>query len=166
YGNSTTIAFDVTDQGTAKMVLLALAETVAARLRKDLVRAEVISVGIKDHEFRYYSHQMVMGAATNITQELHSAACLLFDQLWDGRPIRLLGLHTSRVKEGGYRQMDLFDTTNYEKLERADRAIDDIRSRYGIDAVKRAAFLADKPIDHMSGGITRDKREVDYSKEK
>jgi len=35
YGNSTTIAFDVQDAETAKNVLLALAETVSAWLRKD-----------------------------------------------------------------------------------------------------------------------------------
>ena len=33
YGNSTTIPFDVTDASTAKLVLLALAETVGSRLR-------------------------------------------------------------------------------------------------------------------------------------
>ena len=48
YGNSTTIAFDVTDEGTAKMVLLSLCETVAARLRKDDVKAEVVSVSVRD----------------------------------------------------------------------------------------------------------------------
>lgn len=144
YGNSTTIAFDITDPGTAKMVLLALAETVAARLRKDRMRAEVVSVGIKDHEFKYMSHQTVLNTATNITQELHAAACRLFDQLWDGRPIRLLGLHTGRVRAEGYRQMSMFDPTDYEKLERADKAIDAIRNRYGIDAVKRAVFKCEK----------------------
>ena len=45
YGNSTTIAFDVTDAATAKLVLLALSETVGKRLRAAGVRAEVIAVG-------------------------------------------------------------------------------------------------------------------------
>ena len=49
YGNSTTIAFDVTDEVTAKMVLLSLCETVAFRLRKDDTKAEVVSVS--DSEF-------------------------------------------------------------------------------------------------------------------
>ena len=44
YGNSTTIAFDVTDASTAKIVLLALAETVSARLREADVKAQVIAV--------------------------------------------------------------------------------------------------------------------------
>lgn len=41
-------------------------------------------------------------------------------------------------------------------------AVDRIRQRYGADAVKRAAFL-NTPVDHMSGGISREKRKVVYT---
>lgn len=164
YGNSTTIAFDVTDASTAKLVLLALAETVGTRLRAAQVRAEVIAVGIKSHDLRYASHQMTLRNATNITTEIHKFACQLFDELWDGSAIRHLGIHTSRIKDGiNMRQLDMFDDTDYEKLEKMDAAVDRIRKRYGIDSVKRAAFV-DSPIDHMSGGISREKRSVDYEK--
>ena len=164
YGNSTTIAFDVTDASTAKLVLLALAETVGTRLRAAKVRAEVIAVGIKTYDLSYASHQMTLQNATNITIEIHRCACQLFDELWDGSPIRHLGIHTSRVKDGfNMRQLDMFDTTDYEKLEKMDAAVDRIRGRYGIDSVKRAAFVG-SPIDHMSGGISREKRSVDYKK--
>ena len=40
---------------------------------------------------------------------------------------------------------------------------DRIRRRYGIDSIMRASFLG-TPIDHMSGGISREKRTVDYKK--
>lgn len=164
YGNSTTIAFDVTDASAAKLVLLALAETVGTRLREAGVRAEVIAVGIKSCDLNYSSHQMTLGNPTNITSEIHKSACRLFDELWDGAPIRHLGIHTSRIRDGAdMRQIDMFDNTDYEKLGKRDAAVDRIRRRYGIDSVKRAAFLG-SPIDHMSGGISREKRTVDYRK--
>lgn len=166
YGNSTTIAFDVCDASTAKLVLLALAETVGTRLREAKVRAEVIAVGIKDFELNYASHQMTLQNATNITLEIHHYACQLFDQLWDGKPIRHLGIHTSRLKDGmNMRQIDLFDSTDYEKLECMDATEDQIRKRYGKDSVVRASFVGGR-IDHMSGGISREKRCVDYNKVK
>lgn len=166
YGNSTTIAFDVSDSSVAKLVLLALSETVATRLRAANARAEVIAVGIKSHDLQYASHQMTLKNATNITIEIHRCACQLFDQLWDGTPIRHLGIHTSRIKDGfNMRQMDMFDTTDYEKLEHMDAAVDQIRKRYGNDSVMRAAFVG-TCIDHMSGGISREKRTVDYEKVK
>ena len=61
------------------------------------------------------------------------------------------------------RQMDMFDHTDYEKLEKMDATVDRIRERYGIDSVKRAAFL-NSQIDHMCGGVSREKRTVDYKK--
>lgn len=164
YGNSTTIAFDVVDASTAKLVLLALAETIGARLRAAGARAEVIAVGIKLHDLSYVSHQMMLRNATNITIEIHHWACQLFDELWDGRAIRHLGIHTSRIRDGlDMRQLDMFETVDYEKLERMDAAVDQIRKRYGNDSVMRAAFIG-RPIDHMSGGISREKRTVDYKK--
>lgn len=158
YGNSTTIPVDVTTASQASLVLLALAETVGARLRKDGKKAEVLSVSIKDYLFKTASHQCRLPAPTNITEELHRHACSLFLELWDGLPIRHLGIHTGRIRDGNaMRQMELFDTRDYGKLERLDRAVDTIRRRYGMDAVKRAVFL-ESPIDHMSGGMSREKR--------
>lgn len=164
YGNSTTIAFDVTDASTARLVLLALVETVSARLRAAQVQAEVIAVGMKSFDFRYTSRQMTLNQATDITAEIHRYACQLFDSLWDGTPIRHLGIHTSRIKDKtNIRQIDMFDAVGYDKLGRMDWTVDQIRKRYGPDAVKRAVFLNNR-IDHMSGGISREKRTVDYQK--
>lgn len=164
YGNSTTTPFDVTDMETAKVVLLALAETVGKRLRRDDVRVSVISVGIRASDLSYCSHQKVLTTATNITNEIHKAACELFDELWRGQPIRHLGIHTSKVQEDDcMRQLFFFESVDYEKLIAVDKTVDAIRDRFGNDSVKRAVFVK-HPIDHMSGGISREKREVDYSR--
>ncbi len=171
YGNSTTIAFDVTDDATAKKVLLALCETVGTRLRKNQVKIEVIAIGIKTFDLHTKTHQLTLPTATNITRELYQSACLLFEELWDGTPIRHLGVHTSRVQDNdcieqlnlfSLRQLNLFELTDYQRYEELDATIDAIRTRFGKDAIKRATFLA-SPIDHLSGGITREKQTVDYT---
>ena len=169
YGNSTTTPFDVTDVEMADQVLLALAETVGRRLREDEVQIEVVSVGIRYADLSYCSHQKVLQTATNLTWEIYQAACELFLELWNHEPIRHLGIHTSRVKNDDfYRQPTFFDEVDYEKLEKMDKTVDALRKRFGIDSVMRASFIkkADgKPqIDHLSGGISREKRTVDYSK--
>ncbi len=162
YGNSTTISFDVTDADTAKLVLLSLAETVSARLRDDNVKIKVISVGIRDYNLGYYSHQKKLKTATNITREIYESACQVFDEMWDKVPIRHLGIHTSQVVTEETRQLNLFDDFDYEKLERLDRAVDDIRKRFGADSIVRASFIKADKVDHMSGGISREKRTVNY----
>ncbi len=142
YGNSTTLSADVTDAASAKQILLSLAEKVGRRLREDDVRIEVISVGIRFYDLSNISHQSVLDSPTNITAEIHGAACRLFDEMWDGTPIRLLGIQTGKVTHGeNNRQLSLFDRTDYEKLEKLDKAIDDIRRKFGNDAVCRATFM-------------------------
>ncbi|WP_373215278.1 DNA polymerase IV [Ruminococcus sp. 5_1_39BFAA] len=147
YGNSTTISFDVTDAEAARTVLLALSESVGARLRKDQVKIQVVSVTIKDNQLKKMSHQKILPSATDITNEIYQAACELFEELWDGRPIRLLGVQTSHTKEEEARQLSLFDDGSYEKWEQMDQAVDAIRKKYGRDAVKRASFLKKDSIN-------------------
>lgn len=162
YGNSTTIAFDVDRTDAAKMILLSLAETVATRLRADSVMATVIAVSIVNCEFHHASHQMTLLSATNTTNELHKAACRLFDELWDGSPIRNLGIHTSKVVSGtSLPQINLFDMNRYEQFPKLDMVVDQVRDRYGDDSIMRAIFL-NNPIYHMAGGIPPEKRKPNY----
>ena len=152
YGNSTTTPADVTDVETADKVLLALSETVGARLRMDEVRAGVVSVGIRYWDLSYVSHQRRLYNATDLTVEICQAACKLFREMWNGQPVRHLGVHTADISGGErFRQGSLFDEIDYEKLSRLDKTIDDIRDCFGMDEVKRAVFLG-RAIDHMSGG--------------
>lgn len=164
YGNSTTVPFDVTDAGTAHKVLLALSETVGNRLRSDSAKIQVVSVGIRYFDLSYFSHQRILDSPTDLTMEIYNAAKELFLEFWDGRPIRHLGVHTGRAKkDDSGRQISLFDELDYEKLAIVDRTVDTLRERFGTDSVMRAAFL-NQPIDHMCGGISREKRTVDYDK--
>lgn len=161
YGNSTTIPFDVDNSFMAKRVLLALAETVCTRLRKDNVVAGVVAIHIVDFEFHHSSHQMTLFTPTHITNEIYWSACKLFDEAWDNVPIRHLGIHTSGISSDlGNRQINLFDMKGrYERLEKLDKAIDSIRTRYGTDSIKRASFVQG-PIYHMSGGITPERQQM------
>lgn len=142
YGNSTTISFDVEEEAVAKMILLSLAETVAARLRRDDMMANVVSVSIVDSEFHSCSHQTTLLSPTHNTDELHKVACILFDELWEGKPIRNLGLQTSKVvSDLTERQMNLFGFETDEKKEKLDQAIDKIRNKFGTTAIQRASLV-------------------------
>jgi DNA polymerase-4 len=166
YGNSITISFDVTDPSTAKLVLLSLSENVAARLRKDKVKVEQVGISIRNFEFANTSHQKQLPNPTSLTAEIHRAACELFDELWDGTPIRLLGVHSGRISDQpDVRQLSLFDHTDYERLEKLDHTVDQIRERFGNDAIMRASFLSNNQLDHMSGGVRKEKRKVNYEQE-
>ncbi len=169
YGNSTTAPCDVTEVETAYKILLALSETVASRLRRDHVQAETLSVGICDANLKRASHQMRLSNPTNLTLSIYRSACRLLAELWqEPVPLRQLGIQAGRLADEGVGyQMDLFDTTDVEKLTALDQTVDQIRRRYGNDALMRATFLTQepgkRPIDHMEGGISREKRTVNYA---
>ena len=162
YGNSLTLPFDVTEVCQARLALLSLSETLGARMRKDQVRAQVFTLSVKTWDFRCYSHQKKFSDPTDLTEEIYKRAVLLFGQVWKREPIRHLGIQGSCLTGKDMPvQESLFQGEAYEKRRRAEMTVDRIRQRYGADAVKRAAFL-DTPIDHMSGGISREKRTVLY----
>ena len=141
YGNSTTLSQDVTDYEAANLILLSLSETVAARLRADDVKCTCITVEVTDCDFKHQSHQNTLISPTNTTNVIYQTACRLLTEFWDGRPLRLLGVRSSKLSKEDYTQLNLFDMGKNEKLEKLDKALDNIRGRFGKDAVRRASFI-------------------------
>lgn len=156
-GNSTTLSSDVTDREQAKKVLLKLAESVSARLRKHDFLAGNATVEIKYADFTKCSHQSPFLTPTNSTAKIYELSCQLFDELWSGSPIRLLGIRTSKLQDISEPvQMSLFDMElskkqtqeataqhgpNREKLEKLDKAMDSIKKRFGDSAIVRGSTL-------------------------
>lgn len=144
YSSETTLPADLTDPETAKIILLSLAETVAARIRGDKAYISVVGVTLVTCEFEKYSHQKSLFSPTNITEEIYHTAVELFNQMWKKEPIRLIGLSTSKATSDQSYQYDLFHKEEYERLLKLNSALDSIRDKYGSGAVKRACFLKEK----------------------
>ena len=151
-GNSTTLPKDVEKAEDAKKVLFSLAESVGKRLRKAGQKANMVSVEIRYSDFQNVSHQKQLGRASGADQVIYEAACSLFDELWNGKPIRLLGVRTAKlVDEDEPEQLSLFDLQfevksekpkkSMEKLKKLSAAMGEIRGKYGADAVIRGSVL-------------------------
>ena len=68
-----------------------------------------------------------------------------------------MGVHTTGVQENAGRQYSIFDLEKSDRLEKLDRAVDQIRGKYGEDAIFRASFLKGN-VSHMSGGLNKERR--------
>lgn len=146
-GNSTTLAEDVTTREAAARILLSLSESVAGRLRTSGQKAGLICTEIKYHTFRCVSHQAPSDPPTASTDQIYRLSCTLFDELWDGTPIRLMGVRAGHLAPADEPvQLGLFDykAPVSEKQQKLDAALDKIRGKYGKDAVKRGS-LFDSP---------------------
>lgn len=162
-GNSVTLPKDAVTREEAKQVLLKLAESVGGRLRKAGQKAGMLSVEIKYSTFDTCSHQRQLFRVTSSDTEIYQEAVQLFDELWNGQPIRLLGIRSSKlVGEDEPQQLSIFDIQIPEKplqkvqkekekdafaaqqsikQEKLAKALDEIRGKYGENAVTRGSFL-------------------------
>lgn len=145
-GNSTTLSRDALTMTDIRKCLLSLSESVGSRLRKAHKKAAMVSVEIKYSSFRTASHQTTLGESTNDAGSIYRTACQLAAELWNGDPVRLLGVRTSKLEdEDAPTQLSLFDlgdeTPLSEKQKSLNEALDKIRSKYGKNAVVRGTLL-------------------------
>lgn len=146
-GNSTTLSHDLTSREEAKNILLELSDKVAFRLRNDERKASLITTEIKYSNFVSCSKQMAIEKPTDTQSGIYENALSLFDSLWNGEPIRLLGIRTSKLvdKDEPY-QMTLFDYTDEatieknvheNKEEKINSALDKVKDKFGDVAVTK-----------------------------
>lgn len=151
-GNSTTTAFDVSDRNTAHLILLSLCEMVGMRVRDTKNCCGLVSVHIRTGDFINYSHQRKLCYYTDSTRAIYEEACSLFDEGWKGEPIRNLGVRVSDLISNEFYQTSFFEDRNAEKYRALDRALDDIRMKYGSYAAIRGVFLH-SGLNAITGGI-------------
>jgi len=159
-GNSTTMATDALTLEEIKACLLSLSESVSTRLRKAHVKASMVSVEIKYNTFQSVSHQTTLSSPTHDGTLLYHTACKLATDLWNGTPVRLLGIRTSKLcSEDTPTQLSLFDLqTNFmpqasiphppssdKKNDELNKALDQIRNKYGKNAIIRGSLLPSPP---------------------
>lgn len=153
-GNSVTLVQDALTKEDAYHVLLRLAESVGSRVRSSGELAGMISTEIKYATFQSVSHQTTLETPSDSTDKIYQTACHLFDELWDGTPVRLLGIRASKlIANTEPTQMTLFDyqqaTPVNEKQKKLNTALDSLRAKYGKDIIKRGSLLS-SPDEYKS----------------
>ena len=148
-GNSTTLAEDAVTYEEAEKVLKNLAESVGIRLKKAGKKAGMLSVEIRYFDFRNASHQMQLEKPSAQPEVLLEKAGKLFQELWSGEPVRLLGIRTSKlVEESAPEQLTLFDLKPPEepdeKHKKLKAALEELNSRFGKDTVIKGTLYRPK----------------------
>ena len=151
-GNSTTTPRDLENDLDVQIILMALAESVSARLRKHGFKCRTVEISIRDNGLFHFSRQMKLKRPTNITDEIMTAAYALFKRhyRWDN-PIRSLSVRgTDLVMENIPVQLDLFmNEEKRERQEKLDQAVDDIRRRFGYFSIQRAFMYRDRLLMNL-----------------
>ncbi len=122
-------------------ILQIIADKIAITLRKRNRYAYVIAVNIKDQYFNNYSHQTKLKNATNITSEIFKISKKLFDEMWDNRPIRLIGIRLDTLVTKDHYQLSLFENViDREVTNKLEKTLDKLKEKYGYDIITVAAL--------------------------
>ena len=145
YSISTTLEEDVKKATQAYPVLLALADSVTARIRSDGAKAYCIAVTIRDNSFKTRSHQRSLENPTDISKEVYETCKELFDELWDGAtPLRLLGIAMTNITREDTAQFSLFPDEKKEKARKIDKAKDALNAKFGTATIVRGSSMQSK----------------------
>ena len=140
-GNSVTLPMDVSSIEKLEEILLALAEQVGYRLRRQEMLANVVNVQLRTKAFEDFSHQEKLEMATSNTKQIYEKAkILLHEMARSGMQIRLVGLRVDKLVEKDQVQLSLF-AQNSEKQDKLDGIVDALKEKYGYNAVTRAGQL-------------------------
>lgn len=156
-GNGITTPRDLFTCEEVRVVLAALAESVAARLRENGFRAGVLEVSVRRGNLTGYTRQRKLFRSTDLTREISDIACEIFTQDVQGKrflkePVRALGIRAGGlVTAAKEEQLDLFTCEeDREKRRRVDRAVDDIRRRFGYYSIQRGIMLRNPELSHLN----------------
>ncbi|MEM7030404.1 MAG: DNA polymerase IV [Chloroflexota bacterium] len=137
-----TFPVDVSDGDVLRNALRKQAERVGRRLRKSNLSGSTVRLKIRWADFTTRTRQTTLPRPTNQDNEIYEQAVNLFEKIWQlGRPVRLIGLGVSGF--GQPRQLGLWDEASAEG-QQLQQTLDDLRERFGDDAIKWGRDLPDK----------------------
>ena len=143
-GNETTLNHNIFSKEELHQYLLALSENVTIRLRKQNKYASVVVVTLKNKYFKRFSHQKKLVNATNITEEVYETAKEVLDEMKVDDGIRLIGVRLDGLKDEVNHQVSLFENLEErEETKNLDKAIDDLKEKYGFKIIKKASLIND-----------------------
>ena len=135
----TTFVKDVDDLEQLKRVLLSLSEQVGHDLRAEELQARTITIKLRWPDFTTITRQTTLAQPTDSASDIYqTAASLLAATLKRGLKVRLLGVRATNLTAG--RQLGLFDVDS-EKRSRLEKAVDELRDRFGPKTIRRATLI-------------------------
>jgi nucleotidyltransferase/DNA polymerase involved in DNA repair len=137
-GQEHTYGRDTADPERLRATLLQIADGVAERLRSHGLRARTVTLKYRDEDFHTTAHARTLPEATDTGNVLFRVASELFAEVHRGKKVRLLGIYASHFGEATP-QLGLFDEPKAPSP--ADRLRDEVRKRFGDEALTRASLL-------------------------
>jgi len=141
----TTFAADTADRSFLTATLRYLSERVGSELRERGRQAGRVTLKLRYADFTTITRSRTLTRSADTDQAIFGTGVdlLLKALVQEKQPVRLIGIGVSHLSEG--KQLGLLDSTE-QRLERLNKAIDRIRSKYGFTAIQTGRTMRLKDI--------------------
>lgn len=142
-GNEVTFERDTADARELKESLVALADKVSSRLRAAGLKGRTVTLKVRLEGFETYTRARTLSLASNYADVLAGEALALFAAFDRGRKkVRLLGVKVSGLMPAEKKE-SLFEQEGDDRREKAHKAIEAIREKFGRSSIYRAGGKKD-----------------------
>jgi len=132
--SETTFERDISDFRALERILWSVTEDVSARLKSKELAGATVTLKLKTADFKIRTRARSLQSPTQLAHRIFAAARGLLEHEADGTRFRLLGVGLSALANADEADpADLVDG----RAAQAEHAIDNVRARFGDDAVVR-----------------------------
>lgn len=140
----TTFGTDVRDPDELETMLLLFVTRVSAQLRDEQLMARTVTLKLRHDDFTTVTRSATLHEATDLDRELFEAVRPLFLTAFAtvrqrNRGVRLIGVSATNLTRAS--APDLFEAPGRERLRQLSKAVDQVREKFGDDAVGPAGIL-------------------------
>lgn len=147
-GNSQVLPRDYVKKGEIELVIKEITAQVASRLRARHKQANGVYLGIGyakgviDEDGRTgFAHSKKLDVSTADERKLILPILDLFEQHWQGQPVRHISVSASRLSERFGEQLNLFQSRAATVAIDVENTMDEIRQKFGKTAIMKASSL-------------------------
>ena len=163
-GNSITYYKDISTDDEVYALLTLLSESVCARMKNAGFKlARTVSITITNNNLSSVIRMSKLHPATSISSEIADKAFEMFKKnfSWSDGLVRGLGVSVSDFTD--HEQIALYESDNKrEKKERLEKAIENVRDRFGRTIINKGIIYTDKHLMDMDikgdvGALSKEK---------
>lgn len=157
-GHRHTIDCDTDDLLEIKQIVLKICEMVARRARDKNLVGKTVHFWYRT-SFPYFNDkgmQQSLGHFINDGLEIFKIAWQIFQNIWNGEKIRMVGISISNLKSA--KPTNLSWLPEDKKREIITQAVDKVNHKFGDFTVKRAIILGTKSVNRKPNPFLSDRR--------
>ena len=138
-GHSTTFSKDYCFEDELKKQLKQQCLRTSNRLKRYGLYAKTITLQLKYFDFKQITRSQSIENPIQTIEELYQVIEELFDEHWNGDPIRLVGVSTSNLTESKkvVKQLNLFNYQSFQNEEKINQTVSQLKKKYGSLSIQK-----------------------------